>query len=79
MNSGKIILGALAGVAAGVLIGILFAPDSGTESRNKITQKGEEYLDSMKEKFNSLLDTVSGKFNGGRVEVSDVGENKHAN
>ena len=79
MNSGKIILGALAGVAAGALIGILFAPDSGAESRNKITKKGEDYLDSMKEKFNSLLDTVSGKFNGGRVEMSDVGEKKHAN
>ena len=75
MNSGKVILGALAGIAAGALIGILFSPDKGSDSRKKIVKKGEDYLDSVKEKFNSLLDTMSGKFNGGRVEVSDIDDN----
>ena len=74
MNSGKVILGALAGLAAGALIGVLFAPDKGSESRNKIVKKGEDYLDSVKQKFNSLLDTISGKYNGGKVEVTDSGE-----
>jgi gas vesicle protein len=76
MNPGKVILGALAGIAAGALIGLLFAPDKGSDSRKKIVKKGEDYLDSVKEKFNSLLDTMSGKFNGGRVEVSDIGDNR---
>ena len=75
MNSGKIILGALAGLAAGALIGVLFAPDKGSESRQKIVKKGEDYLDSVKNKFNSLLDTISGKYNGGRVDVADSGGN----
>ena len=74
MNSGKVILGALAGLAAGALIGVLFAPDKGSESRSKIVKKGEDYLDSVKQKFNSLLDSISGKYNGGRVEVTDSGE-----
>ena len=39
MNSGKVILGALAGIAAGALIGVLVAPDKGSESRNKIVKK----------------------------------------
>ncbi len=74
MNSGKVILGALAGLTAGALIGILFAPDKGSESRNKIVKKGEDYLDSVKHKFNSLLDSISGKYNGGKVDVTDSGE-----
>ena len=79
MNSGKVILGALAGIAAGALIGILFAPDKGSESRNKIVKKGEDYLDSVKEKFNSILDTIAGKFNGGKIEVADIGETRKTN
>lgn len=72
MNSGKVIIGALAGLAAGALIGVLFAPDKGSESRGKIVKKGEDYFDSVKKQFNSLLDSISGKFNGGRVEVSEI-------
>jgi gas vesicle protein len=72
MNSGKIVLGALAGLAAGALIGVLFAPDKGTESRSKIIKKGEDYLDSVKGKFNSLLDSMAGKVNGGKTDISET-------
>jgi gas vesicle protein len=79
MISGKVVIGALAGIAAGALIGVLFAPDKGNESRHKIAQKGEDYLDSVKKKFNTLLDTISGKYNGGRVDVSDKGDSHNNN
>ena len=74
MNSGKVILGALAGIAAGALIGVLFAPDKGTEIRGKIIKRGEDYLDSVKQQFNSLLDDITGKFERERVEVTDMGQ-----
>ena len=79
MISGKIVVGVLAGAAAGALIGVLFAPDKGTDSRHKIVQKGEDYLDSVKKKFNSLLDSISGKYNGGRADVSDIGDSRKNN
>jgi gas vesicle protein len=79
MNSGKIVIGALAGLAAGALIGVLFAPDKGSEIRSKIAKKGEDYLDSIKDKFNSMFDSIAGKFDGGKVEVSDVGESRRSN
>jgi gas vesicle protein len=61
MNSGKILLGVLAGLAAGALIGVLFAPKKGSDTRKKIAQKGENYAESLKEKFNEFLDNVSEK------------------
>jgi gas vesicle protein len=55
MSRGKIALGILAGAAAGALIGVLFAPAKGSDTRKKIVHKGEEYVDNMKEKVTGLL------------------------
>ena len=41
MSSGKILLGVLAGVAAGAILGVLFAPDKGYETRKKIAKSGK--------------------------------------
>ncbi len=59
MSRGRIFLGVLAGMAAGTVIGILFAPDKGSATRKKIIHKGEDYVDNLKGKINSLL--VNGK------------------
>lgn len=58
----KVLFGAVAGMAAGAVVGILFAPDKGSDTRKKIAKKGEELKDSAKEKFTDLVDMVSDKF-----------------
>ena len=72
MKSGKVILGVLAGVAVGALVGILFAPDKGSVTRNKISGKAEALADEMKEKFNEFLDSVSEKFSKANEEEVDA-------
>jgi len=62
MKSGKVFLGLLAGLATGAVLGILFAPDKGANTRKKILDKGEGYADDVKEKFDDFLDTISEKY-----------------
>ena len=54
MNTGKIVLGALAGLAVGAALGILFAPEKGSTTRKRITDRGDDYLDELTTKINSL-------------------------
>ncbi|OYQ46045.1 YtxH domain-containing protein [Flavobacterium aurantiibacter] len=61
MSTGRVIAGALVGLAAGAILGILFAPDKGTETRRKIGKKGKDTADDLKSKYNEAVDTVSSK------------------
>lgn len=44
----------LTGLAAGAVLGVLFAPDKGEESRKKVKKTAEDCLDKMKEKLSDL-------------------------
>jgi len=50
-NTGKIITAVAAGAAAGAILGILFAPDKGSETRRKMGEKGKQLSDNVKEKL----------------------------
>jgi gas vesicle protein len=76
MRPQKVIIGALAGLAAGALIGVLFAPDKGSESRGKIAKKSGDVLDSVRSTFNSFLDGISTKFDRVKDEVEDIADGR---
>lgn len=50
-NTTKILIAFAAGALAGAAVGILFAPDKGSETRKKIGEEGKKIADSMKNKF----------------------------
>jgi gas vesicle protein len=61
MNSGKVLLMVVAGIAAGTMAGILFAPAKGEKTRNRLLKKGKNYSGALKEKSIKLLETAAVK------------------
>ena len=74
MSATKILSGVLIGAAAGAILGILFAPDRGSETRRKISQKGNDLTDALKNKFNDFVDSVSEKFQGAKETASEMAD-----
>jgi len=74
MSSGKVFLGVLAGLAAGAMLGILFAPEKGSVTRKKMSKKTEDYAAGLKEKFNEFLDDISEKFEEVKEDISNLTE-----
>ncbi|RYG03473.1 MAG: YtxH domain-containing protein [Chitinophagaceae bacterium] len=74
MSTGKVLLGVLAGVAAGAALGILFAPEKGADTRKKIASKSDDYVDNLKGKFNDFLATVTEKFDSATNQAEDLAD-----
>jgi len=58
-NTGKIIGALLAGAAIGGVLGILFAPDKGSETRKKIVSQGGNLKDFAQVKMNGMMSQMN--------------------
>ena len=74
-NSGKVVSALLLGAAVGGLLGILFAPDKGSETRKKISSKSCELTESVKEKFDEIVDKFKKDIETVKDEATDFAEN----
>jgi gas vesicle protein len=78
MSSGKVLLGVLAGVAIGAALGVLFAPDKGWNTRKRISKKGEDLADDLREKFDEFLDSLNVKVEEVKEEAAGFSEKSKA-
>jgi len=66
--AGALVLGA----AIGGILGILFAPDKGSETRKKIVDKGEGLTDELKAKFEGYLTDAKGEVENVKERASKL-------
>lgn len=76
MSTGKVLLGIVAGAAAGALVGVLFAPHKGSVTRKKISRTTGNYADGAKEKVSELLDGITEKFEKLKEDVTEFANQK---
>jgi gas vesicle protein len=55
MKTSSTLLGVLGAAAAGAFLGVLFAPDKGSNTRKKISDKTKDYGDNLKSKVDGIL------------------------
>lgn len=72
MSSSKMITGILAGAAVGAILGVLFAPDKGSDTRKKIANKAGDITDSVKNSIGSLTNGIKEAYAGTKGEIDKV-------
>jgi gas vesicle protein len=61
-NAGNTLLALLTGAAIGAGIGILFAPDKGSRTREKFKDGYDDAKDKLRQKFENASDELKSKF-----------------
>lgn len=72
-NSGKILLAALAGAGAGIIAGLLMAPDKGKATREKIGSAATKYSGQLGEQLSKYGEDLDSKFKGYIEKLEDLG------
>lgn len=72
MKIGKIVVGALAGIATGAILGVLFTPEKGSETRRKIAKKSSDTVSDVKNKITHLMDGLAERFEDEKEEIAEA-------
>ncbi len=72
MSSSKLLAGILLGATVGAVLGILFAPEKGSETRKKIADSTSDLGDNLKTKFSEMTDSLKEKFESIKGDANEM-------
>ena len=78
-STGNTFLALLTGVAMGAGIGILFAPDKGSKTREKIKDGFDDVKNELKNKLDHASEELNGKFSTAKNDLEETYEDLVSN
>jgi len=71
-NSGGVFIALLAGLAIGAVLGVLFAPKSGKDTRNYLVDRGEKLMEMGKENVSDVVEKTKGLIESGKQTIEEL-------
>jgi len=65
------VLGFVAGLSVGALVGILYAPQKGTTTRKRIARKSAEYGDDIKDKVSDSVEGLKNTYESTKKDTME--------
>jgi gas vesicle protein len=76
MRTGKVELGTMAGLSINAIASILFPSEKGSTTRKQIMNKGRDYVDKLKTKFDGSFDSLTDKFKSTKKDAEGLVKGK---
>jgi gas vesicle protein len=72
-SSGRgVVIALFTGLAIGAIIGVLFAPKSGKETRNDLMDKGEKFMEMGKESVSDVVEKTKDFVESGKKKIEEL-------
>ena len=79
MKSSDIVVGVLGGLAVGAVLGVLFAPDKGSKTREKIKDGYDDVKDNLLHKLQKASKGIKDKFSHAKYDLEETYEDLISN
>ena len=71
-NGGGVAIALFAGLAIGAILGLLFAPKSGKDTRNDLMDKGERLMEMGKESVSDVVEKTKDFVESGKQKIEEL-------